>query len=110
MIAGPIVRYGKLGPQLKHFYRFDPDLFRSGVLLFSIWLIKKILIADRISIRIDPILADPSRLGLLDSSIAMLGYAFQIYFDFSASPTWLWGSRACSASNCPGTSTVHTAR
>jgi alginate O-acetyltransferase complex protein AlgI len=84
LIAGPIVRYGKLGPQLKQFYRFDPDLFRSGVLLFSIGLAKKILIADRISIRIDPILADPSQLGLLDSWMAMLGYAFQIYFDFSA--------------------------
>ena len=84
LIAGPIVRYGKLGPQLKHFYRFDPDLFRSGVLLFSIGLVKKILIADRIAIRIDPILADPSQLGLLDSWMAMLGYAFQIYFDFSA--------------------------
>jgi alginate O-acetyltransferase complex protein AlgI len=84
LIAGPIVRYGKLGPQLKQFYRFDPDMLRSGLLLFSIGLAKKILIADRISIRIDPILADPSQLGLFDSWMAMLGYALQIYFDFSA--------------------------
>jgi alginate O-acetyltransferase complex protein AlgI len=84
LIAGPIVRYGKLSPQLKHFYRFDPDMLRSGLLLFSIGLAKKILIADRIAIRIDPILAHPSQLGLFDSWMAMLGYAFQIYFDFSA--------------------------
>jgi alginate O-acetyltransferase complex protein AlgI len=84
LIAGPIVRYGKLGPQLGRLYRIDPDLLRSGVLLFSVGLAKKVLIADGIAVRIDPVLADPSRLGFLDAWLAMVGYAFQIYFDFSA--------------------------
>jgi alginate O-acetyltransferase complex protein AlgI len=84
LIAGPIVRYGKLRPQLERFYRLDVELLRSGLLLFSIGLAKKVLLADQIAFRIDPLLVDPSRLGLIDSWLAILGYGFQIYFDFSA--------------------------
>jgi alginate O-acetyltransferase complex protein AlgI len=84
LIAGPIVRYGQLRPQLDRFFRFDPELVRAGLLLFSIGLAKKVLLADQIAVRIDPLLADPSELGLLDSWIAIVGFGFQIYFDFSA--------------------------
>jgi alginate O-acetyltransferase complex protein AlgI len=83
LIAGPIVRYGKLEPQLRRFYRFDPDLFVAGLLLFSLGLAKKVLIADQIAAKTDPLLASPAQLGFLGSWGAMLGYAFQIYFDFS---------------------------
>jgi alginate O-acetyltransferase complex protein AlgI len=84
LIAGPIVRYGILAPQLGRRYRFDADLFRSGLLLFSLGLSKKVLLADRISFHIDPALTDPSSLGLAGSWMAIVGYSFQIYFDFSA--------------------------
>ena len=84
LIAGPIVRYDKLAPQLHRFYRVDADLFRSGVLLVSIGLTKKVLLADGIAFRIDPVLARPETLGLLDGWMAMLAYSFQIYLDFSA--------------------------
>ncbi len=83
LIAGPIIRYGNLAPQLKPFYRLDPDLLRSGFLLFALGLAKKVLIADGIAAHIDPALADPSGLGFLDGWSAILGYSFQIYFDFS---------------------------
>jgi alginate O-acetyltransferase complex protein AlgI len=83
LIAGPIVRYGKLEPQLRRFYRFDVDLFVSGLALFSLGLAKKVLVADQIAARTDRMLASPAQLGLLGSWGAMLGYAFQIYFDFS---------------------------
>lgn len=84
LIAGPIVRYGQLRPQLERFYRFDPELARAGLLLFSIGLAKKVLLADQIAFRINPLLDDPSSLGLIESWTAVLGYGFQIYFDFSA--------------------------
>jgi D-alanyl-lipoteichoic acid acyltransferase DltB (MBOAT superfamily) len=83
LIAGPIIRYAKLGPQLRSFYRFDPNLFASGALLFSFGLAKKVLIADNIARWTDLYLAAPGNLGLLNSWGAMIGYAFQIYFDFS---------------------------
>jgi D-alanyl-lipoteichoic acid acyltransferase DltB (MBOAT superfamily) len=83
LIAGPIVRYGKLEPQLRRFYRFDQELFLSGLLLFSLGLAKKVLVADQIAATTDRLLESPAQLGLLGSWGAMLGYAFQIYFDFS---------------------------
>jgi alginate O-acetyltransferase complex protein AlgI len=83
LIAGPIVRYAKLAPQLERRQRFDVDLFRSGLVLFALGLGKKVLIADGIARHIDPALASPESLGALDAWLAMLGYAFQIYFDFS---------------------------
>jgi alginate O-acetyltransferase complex protein AlgI len=83
LIAGPIVRYGKLAPQLRRFYRFDPELMLSGLLLFSLGLAKKVLIADQIAARTDPLLASPGSLGAASAWTAMLGYAFQIYFDFA---------------------------
>lgn len=84
LIAGPIVRYGKLGPQLRERYVVDWDLMRAGVLLFSLGLAKKVLIADGLAFRANPLLDDPGALGLLDGWAAMLAYSFQIYFDFSA--------------------------
>jgi alginate O-acetyltransferase complex protein AlgI len=83
LIAGPIVRYRKLEPQLRLFYRLDPELLLSGFLLFSLGLAKKVLIADQIAARTDPLLASPGSLGAVAAWSAMLGYAFQIYFDFA---------------------------
>jgi alginate O-acetyltransferase complex protein AlgI len=84
LIAGPIVRYGKLAPQLRTRYRFDPDLFRSGLLLFSIGLVKKVLLADGLAHWLAPFLTQPDRVGLVDGWLTMIGFSFQIYFDFSA--------------------------
>jgi alginate O-acetyltransferase complex protein AlgI len=84
LIAGPIVRYGKLGPQLARLYRFDVDLFRAGLLLFALGLAKKVIVADGIAFKIDPLLENPASFGFVDSWMIMFGYAFQIYFDFSA--------------------------
>ncbi len=83
LIAGPIVRYGKLGPQLRERYRFDVDLFRSGLFLFTLGLAKKVLLADGIAQHIDKPLNATAGLGALGAWTAMFGYAFQIYFDFS---------------------------
>jgi alginate O-acetyltransferase complex protein AlgI len=83
LIAGPIVRYGKLVPQLGRLYRFDPDLFRAGLLLFALGLAKKVLIADGIAFRIDVPLNHPTDFGFFDAWTTMFAYGFQIYFDFS---------------------------
>ena len=83
LIAGPIVRYRKLEPQLRSFYRLDPELMLSGLLLFSLGLAKKVLIADQLGQRIDPLLAHPGSMGVWQGWVAALSYAFQIYFDFA---------------------------
>ena len=84
LIAGPIVRYGLLRPQLLRRHRFDADRFRDGLLLFSIGLAKKTIVADAFAKKVDRYLTDPSQLGFFTGWAAIVGFGFQIYFDFSA--------------------------
>ena len=83
LVAGPIVRYAKLRPQLAERHRFDVDDFRAGTLLFSLGLAKKVLVADSIALYVDPLLSNPGELGFFTAWAAIVGFSFQIYFDFS---------------------------
>jgi alginate O-acetyltransferase complex protein AlgI len=83
LIAGPIIKPGDLLPQLhavggRHRWRFQ-----SGLFLFACGLCKKVAIADRIALVIDPMLFDPVALSTPAAWMAILGFAMQIYFDFS---------------------------
>jgi alginate O-acetyltransferase complex protein AlgI len=84
LIAGPIVRYRLLQPQLLRRQPFSADHVRQGLLLFSIGLLKKTVVADNFARKADRYLADPSQLGLFTGWAAILAFGFQIYFDFSA--------------------------
>jgi D-alanyl-lipoteichoic acid acyltransferase DltB (MBOAT superfamily) len=84
LIAGPIVRYGILRPQLDRKHRFDADDFRAGLLLFSLGLAKKTIVADWFAGRADRYLGDPAATGFFTSWAGVIAFGFQIYFDFSA--------------------------
>jgi alginate O-acetyltransferase complex protein AlgI len=78
------VRYRMLQPQLLRVHRFDADRVREGLLLFSIGLAKKTVVADTFARKTDRYLADPSQLAFFTGWAAFLSFGFQIYFDFSA--------------------------
>jgi alginate O-acetyltransferase complex protein AlgI len=84
LIAGPIVRYGILRPQLLSKHPFDADRVRAGLLLFALGLAKKTLIADSFATWVNRYLDDPSSLHAFEAWAAIVGFGFQIYFDFSA--------------------------
>jgi alginate O-acetyltransferase complex protein AlgI len=84
LIAGPIVRYGILQPQLLRRHRFDVDRVRAGLLLFALGLAKKTLVADSFASWVNRYLDDPSSLHAFEAWAAIVGFGFQIYFDFSA--------------------------
>ena len=88
LIAGPIVRHNELIPQ------FDGDPLRPGydqrigmgLILFTIGLAKKVLLADRLAEVINPIFASAAAgatLSFGESWTAVLGFSFQIFLDFS---------------------------
>ncbi len=83
LIAGPILHYSDVMPQLKGRIAFDARQFSQGLFLFVIGLLKKSVIADRIAEKVDPLFAADTTLQLFESWAASLGYAMQIYFDFS---------------------------
>jgi alginate O-acetyltransferase complex protein AlgI len=83
LVAGPIVRPNEFLPQLTRPKRFDWPRFQAGVQLFLIGLFKKAVIADQVALAIDPVFKAPGEYGSAALWLAVLGYAVQIYGDFS---------------------------
>jgi alginate O-acetyltransferase complex protein AlgI len=81
LIAGPIVRYADLSPQLQN-RKFEETRFAAGVAIFVLGLAKKLLIADTLARVADPIF-QTALPGFIDAWVSMFLYAGQIYFDFS---------------------------
>ena len=86
-VAGPIVHYEEVMPQLSRVeLRSLASNLAVGVLLFSIGLFKKTVIADGIAkfaltMSSNPFADTPP--GLITAWSGMLAYTFQLYFDFS---------------------------
>lgn len=84
LIAGPIIRAATFLPQIDREPRWDDERAQSGLLLILTGLFRKICIADVLATTlVDPVFADPAEHGSWMLWMAMYGYAFQIYFDFS---------------------------
>lgn len=88
LIAGPIVRWSELGPQLaeKSRYRPDWDNLARGLTIFCLGIAKKVLIADKLAVFVAPVF-DAASSGTPVSAAAAWGgsiaYSLQLYFDFS---------------------------
>lgn len=83
LIAGPIIRYHDIAPQLRE-RRVTSAMFSRGVERFIVGLGKKVLIANTLAVPADLIFSLPG--DQLTTSVAWLGlvcYTLQIYFDFS---------------------------
>lgn len=84
LVAGPIVHYNELIPQIKQpcFLHFSKSDFGAGLLLFSIGLFKKVLLADSLGVIADSAFSDGG-LSSYEAWRGIVAYSFQIYFDFS---------------------------
>lgn len=82
LIAGPIVRYKDIAHQLEKRV-LSEDKFACGVRRFIIGLGKKVLFANAIGQVFDEIMLVQANLSVGLVWVAMLAFAFQIYFDFS---------------------------
>lgn len=83
LVAGPIERPQHLLPQFRGRHRFDFARLLDGLTLMLWGLFKKIVVADRLSLMIEPIYRDPGAHGALALVIATYAFAIQIYCDFS---------------------------
>jgi len=82
LITGPILRHDDLIPQLGH-EKLDSDKIVNGMLLVILGVLKKVLIADRLSILIAPIWSDPGKYDAVFLILILPGYVAQIFCDFS---------------------------
>jgi len=83
LVAGPIVRASIFLPQLER--RLDPSLARlgTGLQVMLLGFTKKLLIANRLAVFVDPVFADPSLYSAGTLLAAVVAYSLQIYCDFS---------------------------
>jgi alginate O-acetyltransferase complex protein AlgI len=81
LIAGPILRYKDMEAQFQS-RSHSLDGFTAGLTRFLIGLAKKVLIADTIAPLVDAGFAADSP-GLALAWAAAIGFALQLYFDFS---------------------------
>lgn len=85
LIAGPIVRYDEMIPQIKDMNKkkFCWENFSRGVYRFVLGMSKKVLIADMFGVVADYGFANYASLNAISTFFAMFSYTIQIYFDFS---------------------------
>jgi alginate O-acetyltransferase complex protein AlgI len=83
LLVGPIVRYRSVAEQLPN-PTIDSTQIADGIRRFMQGFAKKILIADVLGITVDAIFGLPtSALTSAYAWLGLVGYALQIYFDFS---------------------------
>lgn len=84
LVAGPIVRARDLLPQLTKVRKISKDESWNGLYLILVGYFKKVVLADNIAPLVNYAFTD---VGNNNSSlywwVVMIGFAFQIYFDFS---------------------------
>jgi len=81
LVAGPIIRYASLEEQMR-VRSHTIDKFARGVAFFAFGMAKKILVANPMGHIADTAFA-AGPLRAVDAWFGVVGYAFQIYFDFS---------------------------
>ncbi|HEX3031895.1 MAG TPA: MBOAT family protein [Bacillota bacterium] len=84
LIAGPILHHREMMPQFASLRTkiLNWNWVAQGIVLFSIGLFKKVVIADTLATWANPGFAAAS-LSLAGAWVTALGYTLQLYFDFS---------------------------
>ena len=83
LLAGPIVRYAAIRRQLVRRH-WTAARWRFGLELLVIGLAQKLLLANNLAVTVDAIYAlDRNALSMGVAWLGAIGYAFQVYMDFS---------------------------
>jgi len=84
LVAGPIVRFRQIEEDLENLGRADRTRwFGLGVSFFLVGLVEKTMLADSLAGFVNPALGRYETLSTASTWLAMLGYTFQLYFDFA---------------------------
>ena len=92
LVAGPIVRFRQIEEDLEAIGSSSRTRWLTrGVSFFCIGLVEKVLIADTLAAMVDPSFAHWQELSTAGTWLAVLGYTFQLLFDFSGYSTMAVG-------------------
>ncbi len=82
-VAGPIDRFERLQPQFRERTPFSASYAGEGFERIVFGIFKKVVLADWIGYFINPVFHSPGDYSGHIWGLALIGYSFQIYFDFS---------------------------
>lgn len=83
LVAGPIERSSNILPQFNQQKKFNLSEATAGMRLFIWGLFKKVVIADRLALYVDPVFDNPELYSGPTFVVATVLFTFQIYCDFS---------------------------
>ena len=83
LVAGPIERPQNLLHQFYEKHNFDLDRVSNGIRQMLFGFIKKLVIADRLSLYVDAVYSNSASESGQTLAIATVFFAIQIYCDFS---------------------------
>ena len=83
LVAGPVERAPHLLPQFARPFRMSRAMVYEGVFLILLGFVKKVVVADRLALAIEPYFLRPAT-DSVDAALAMLLFTCQIYVDFSS--------------------------
>lgn len=85
LIAGPIVHHKEMIPQFKDksTKRINFENISKGLMIFSIGLFKKVVIADSFSASVEQGFDIQEKLNFIESYMSSVSFYFQLYYDFS---------------------------
>ncbi|MCX6250111.1 MAG: MBOAT family protein [Bacteroidetes bacterium] len=83
VLGGPIERGRRLIPQFHINHDFDPALITGGLRLILWGMFKKIVIADRLSIYVQPVFNEPGYFNGIAIVLVVMLKMMQVYADFS---------------------------
>ena len=83
LVAGPIERPQQLLKQLHKVHSFNYENTKNGMQLMLFGMFKKVVVADRIAVFINPIFISPKDSNGISLVVSIILFAIQIYYDFS---------------------------
>lgn len=83
LLSGPIVKAGEMLPQIKERLRITAEEAEIGLSYCLIGAVKKMVVADQIAPHVNLIFSAPAQYDGPTLLVGLMGYAVQIYCDFS---------------------------
>lgn len=84
LVAGPIVRFRQIEEDLERLGKADRTRWLAKGISYFLWgMVEKVVVADTLASFVDPAFANVKTLTSVDAWLAVIGYTFQLYFDFS---------------------------
>jgi len=91
LVSGPITRYRELAPYLMRPAPLTFERFQSGLVLFTIGLAMKVVLADNLAVPADRAFDDPSGVSAKVMAVGLGAFGLQILFDFASYTTMARG-------------------